>query len=113
MLSSKSAAEMAAALPDVSMKDHFGGDAFYANKRIFATVWHDNNEVNVRLKPTQHHYSQEKGGEAFRVIPNSWGQQGWIAICLEFIEKELFEEALKAAWETSVVKFSVVVGNKT
>lgn len=106
MLSGKIACEIARRLPSVSEKDHFGSDAFYANKRIFATVWHSKNQVNVRLSPDQQRSFLEMDGEALVEIPNAWGGQGWTTVCLEFVERQLFTEVLKAAWETSAVKFS-------
>jgi hypothetical protein len=113
MLSSKMACEIARSLPNVSEKDHFGSDAFYANKRIFATVWHNKNQVNLRLSPEQQYSFLEKDGEAFIEIPNAWGGQGWTTVQLEFIDRALFAAAAKAAWETSAIKFSRTPASKS
>jgi hypothetical protein len=61
------ACESVKKLPDISIKDHFGSDAFSE-------------------------------------IENSWGRQGWTTINLKFIDKNLFEKALKAAWVFSAEK---------
>jgi hypothetical protein len=113
VLSSKSACEIARALPNVSEKDHFGSDAFYANKRIFATVWHNKNQVNVRLTPSQQKTFLETDGEALIEIENAWGKQGWTTVQLDFVDRKLFTEVVKAAWESSAMKMPKASGNKT
>lgn len=104
MLSSKVARKIAQELPGVSEKVHFGGDGFYVNKRIFATLWHDKNEVNVRLSPEQQKAFVEKKAKAFSEVPNAFGRQGWTTIKLEFVDRKLFIQALRAAWENSALK---------
>ena len=79
----------------------FGSDAFYANKRIFATVWHDKNEVNLRLSPEEQRHFLVQDGEGFVEIDNAWGRQGWTTVQLEFVDPKLFEEALYSAWKHS------------
>jgi hypothetical protein len=104
MVRSQTACELARKLPDVSEKDHFGGDAFYANKRIFATVWHEKKQVNLRFSPELQREFLATDGEAFTEIDNAWGRQGWTTAQLEFIDRPLLEKALQAAWEQAGVK---------
>lgn len=107
MISSKIACEVIRKLSsDVSEKDHFGSDAFYANKRIFATVWHKENKVNIRLTPDLQRKFLETDGEAFSEIDNAWGRQGWTTVQLEFVDKGLFSDAVQAAWDSSNIKSS-------
>lgn len=107
MISSKIACEVIRNLSsDVSEKDHFGSDAFYANKRIFATVWHKENKANVRLTPDLQRKFLETDGEAFSEIDNAWGRQGWTTVQLEFVDKSLFSDAVQAAWDSSNIKSS-------
>ena len=103
MLSSKVAQQIASELPGVTGKDHFGSDGLYVNKRIFATVWHDKNEVNLRLNPEQQRNFVAKKAKAFSEIPNAFGRRGWTTIKLEFVDQKLFAQALKAAWENSAL----------
>ncbi len=104
MLSARAAAEIAKSFPEVSVKDHFGGDAYCANKKIFATFWPDKKQVNLMLTPTQQNKFLEIDGEAFSPVPNKWGEKGATTVHLEFVEKEVFRTALKAAWESSNLK---------
>ncbi len=105
-INSKTACDVIRKLPYISEKDHFGSDAFSANKRIFATVWHDKNKVNIRLTPDLQRKFLETDGEAFNEIDNSWGRQGWTIVQLEFIDRNLFSDAVQAAWESSGIKVS-------
>jgi hypothetical protein len=106
MLSSKTACEIARKLPDVSEKGHFGSDAFYANKRIFATVWHDKQQVNVRLSPEQQQAFIRRKPDAFFQIDNAWGRQGWTSIGLADVDRALFKAAIETAWENAVTRSS-------
>lgn len=102
-MTTKAACELARALDDVSEKDHFGSDAFYANKKIFATVWHDKGEVNLRLNTDQQRRFLEEDGESFVEIDNAWGKQGWTRVQLQFADGSVFKEALRAAWSNTSI----------
>jgi len=95
---------MARALDGVTEKDHFGSDAFVANKRIFATVWHNKNEVNLMLnEQQQRELLVRDGSEGFNQLDNAWGKDA-INVQLEFVDPKIFSEALKAAWVNSANK---------
>jgi hypothetical protein len=101
MLTTKLACELAAALPDVTKKDHFGSDAFRTPGGIFATVWHATRTVNLNLTPGQQRRFVELDGEGFTEIDNAWGRQGWTTANLEFLEQGPFVDALRTAWQNS------------
>lgn len=105
--------EMAHALDGVTEKDHFGSDAFMANKRIFATVWHDKNGVNLRLSLKDQRNFMEQDGEGFVEIDNAWGREGWTKVQLEFVDSKLFEDALQAAWRHSAITLKKVNPRKS
>jgi hypothetical protein len=102
MLTAKLACDLAHALPDVTVKDHFGSDAFRTPGGIFATVWHATRTVNLRLTPEQQRRFVEIDGEGFREIDNAWGRQGWTTASLEFLDADQFTAALRVAWQNSV-----------
>jgi hypothetical protein len=104
MLTSKQAGEMAALLPGVTLKDHFGGDAYRTDGGIFATVWHATRSVNLKLTLEQQQRFLAIDGEGFVEIDNAWGRQGWTTANLEFLDCEDFQAALQAAWENSANK---------
>ena len=103
-MNTKNACKLARALENVTEKDHFGSDAFYASKRIFATVWHERGEVNLRLTPESQDHYVGLDGDGFSRIDNAWGRQGWTTAHLEFVEQEVFIQALKKALKKSRAK---------
>ena len=103
-LNIKKVCEIARALEGVSEKDHFGGDAFVANGKIFATVWQKTNTVNLMLNLEQQKQFLSIDGEGFVALNNAWGRKGAIAIQLEFTEQSDFEKALKLAYNNSKKK---------
>lgn len=104
MISTKAACEIIRQIPEVKEKDHFGSDAFSGAGRMFATVWHDEKKVNVRLSPALQKKYLELDSEAFTEIDNSWGRQGWTGIQLDYVDRNLFCEIVKEAWDFSKIK---------
>lgn len=103
MLTSKTACSMTRKLADVTEKDHFGGDGFYANKKIFATVWHEKQQANLKLSPALQVLFSGRAPNAIAPVENAWGRQGWTMFRLSLVDKSLFEEALRAAWVASAI----------
>jgi len=102
-LSTRQVCEMARGFKGVTEKGHFGSDAFVANGRIFATVWHDKSEVNLMLNCEQQNQFLEIDGEGFNQLENAWGDHA-INVQLEFIDRKVFTDALRAAWINSANK---------
>ena len=103
-ISTKKACELARSFEGVTEKDHFGSDAFCAHGRIFATVWHDKNEVTLMLDENQQkEFLARDGSEGFCTLKNSWGRNA-IKVRLEFTDRKIFLEALRMAWMNSVNK---------
>lgn len=98
-LNTRTACEMARALEGVTEKDHFGSDAFVAFGRIFATVWHDKNEVNLMLSQELQRQVLSIDGEGFAQIDNAWGRAGATKAQLDFVDSKDFAWALKLAWD--------------
>src|SRR5262249_4329525 len=98
--------EMARAFDGVTEKDHFGSDAFVANGRIFATVWHDKNQVNLMINEEQQRAILVRDdSEGFVPREDGWGKMA-IGIRLEEVNPKIFAEALEAAWVNSKNKRS-------
>ena len=91
----------------MTVKDHFGSDAFSANKRMFITIWHESNSANLRLNSELQKKFLELDGEAFTMIDNHWGSIGWTSVHFKYVEKEDFLAAVKAAYEFSAEKIAV------
>jgi hypothetical protein len=105
-LSPNKVCEMARTFEGVTEKDHFGSDAFFANGRIFATVWHDKDEVNLMLNQEQQRsLLVDDNGEGFKQIENAWGKNA-INVQLDAVDPKVLAEALRVAWLNSANKRS-------
>lgn len=103
-LTSQLACEIARSFEGVTEKDHFGSDAFSAGGRMFATVWHGKNEVNLMFTPALQRQFLEIDGEGFSAVPNKWGEKGATTAHLHYLERDVFEKALRAAWDCGIAK---------
>ena len=104
MLTARQACKLAQALPDVTMQDHFGSDAFRTPGGIFATVWHDKNTVNLMLTPEQQRRFVATDPAGFVAIDNAWGSKGATTAMLAVVDRGQFVEALRTAWHNSAQK---------
>lgn len=99
-MNTKLAYSLASALPNVTIKDHFGSDAF-STKRMFLTLWSDSNKASIRLSPEKQQEFLSIDGEGFTAIDNAWGRMGWTSVNLEYVDKADFKAALEFAWSFS------------
>ncbi|HEX5047695.1 MAG TPA: hypothetical protein VFX89_11285 [Gammaproteobacteria bacterium] len=104
MLTTKQACELARALPDATVTDHFGSEAFRTPGGIFATVWHDQNTANLMLTPEQQRRFVALDVAGFVAIDNAWGRKGATTANLGAVDREQFVEALRTAWHNSAEK---------
>lgn len=88
-------------LENVTEKEHFESLGYFANNRMFATVWKEKKEVNLRLRPSEQRRVLLIDGEGFAEIHNAWGKQGWTKVQLECVEEKDFETAVLSAYEHS------------
>lgn len=103
-ITTRQVCQLARSFDGVTEKDHFGSDAFCANGRIFATVWHDKKRVTLMLNEEQQKsFLSRDGSEGFIQMENSWGRNA-IGTDLETIDPDIFREALHAAWLNSANK---------
>jgi hypothetical protein len=105
-LTTRAVCKLAEKFEGVTIKDHFGSDAYCANGRIFATVWHDKGRVTLMLNQEQQNsFLLRDGSEGFIQLNNAWGRDA-ISVDLDSTDVELFTEALKMAWVNSANKRS-------
>jgi hypothetical protein len=105
-LTTSAVCKLAEKFEGVTVKNHFGSVAYCANGRIFATVWHDKERVNLMLNQEQQKFFLLRdGSEGFIQINNAWGRDA-IGVDLASTDADLFTEALKMAWLNSANKRS-------
>ena len=88
---------IALALEGTIEAPHFDRRAFKA-RRIFATLAADDLTANIRFPPEEQELRCEMQPEAYRKIPNKWGDSGWTAATLSALTLDDLKVALTSAW---------------
>jgi YjbR len=76
---------------------HFDRRAFKA-RRIYATLAADGLTANIRFPPEEQELRCEMQPEAYRKIPNKWGDSGWTTATLSALTLDDLKIALTSAW---------------
>jgi YjbR len=85
------------ALDGTTETPHFERTAFKV-ARIYATLAPDGPTANLALSPDEQELKCIAAPEAFRPVPNKWGQQGWTTADLGALTPAELENALELAW---------------
>ncbi len=88
---------MALSLEGTSEAPHFDRRAFKA-RRIFATLAADGLTANIRFPPEEQELRCEMQPDAYRKIPNKWGDAGWTTATLSALDADELRVALASAW---------------
>ena len=67
--------------------------------RIYATLAPDGLTANLKFAPDEQELKCITAPDAFRPVPNAWGQQGWTTVMLAELGPEELQAALELAWQ--------------
>lgn len=97
---------LALSFPETTEEPHFEKISFRVRKKIFATFDEVKNTASLKLSgPDQDIFSLVDLSIIYPVA-NKWGQQGWTTVEMKKVKKQLFMEALSAAYCEVVPKSS-------
>lgn len=94
-------------MPEVQEVLHWGTPAFRTKKRIFATLWPDQNPGNPALSKPSANFGftpEEQAAfcnsapDSFAPVTGGWGRQGWTTVNLHKVKKKMLESAIQCAW---------------
>jgi hypothetical protein len=77
---------------------HFDRTAFKV-ARIYATLAPDGLTANLKFSRDEQELKCITAAEAFRPVPNAWGQQGWTTAALAALSPAELKNALELAWQ--------------
>ena len=89
--------KLALALEGTTHAPHFDRTAFKV-KRTFATLSADGLSANFKFTPDEQALKCTVAPDAFTVIPNGWGRQGWTTGILARLTADELKGALEMAW---------------
>jgi hypothetical protein len=95
---------MALALDGVLEAAHMGHPDFRVQKRIFATLHHDDRFGMVTLTPEQQREYIDQHPDTFAPEAGAWGQAGCTRVQLASADEEVVGEAMTLAWQNAVKK---------
>jgi len=94
---------MALALKGTSEAPHFDRAAFKV-QRIYVTLSADGRSANFKFTPDEQQFKCMMAPDAFGVLPNAWGAQGWTTAALSKLSRAELKSALETAWAHAVRK---------
>ena len=80
---------------------HMGHPDFRIDKRIFASLHHEDQFGMVKLTPDQQASFIEGYPNAFMPEAGAWGRQGCTRVILKAVTEEAAGEALTLAWQNT------------
>jgi predicted DNA-binding protein (MmcQ/YjbR family) len=95
--------ELALSLPGAEEKAHFDRAAFRTKKRIFATMVEKEALVCLMLSEIEQSVFTAFDKTIIYPVPNKWGQKGATYVELSKVKKSVLKDALKKAYERSLV----------
>jgi len=104
MVSLSTLREVALSYPEATEEPHFEKTSFRVNKKIFATYDFNNNRACVKLSELDQKVFSTSDGDNIYPVHNSWGTQGWTFIEMKTVRKDIFIDALTAAYCTVASK---------
>lgn len=90
--------KLALSFPETKEAPHFGKISFRVNKKIFATYDESNGIVSLKLSAVDQNVFSTADRTAIYPVDNKWGKQGWTLIETRKVNKDLFADALTAAY---------------
>jgi hypothetical protein len=102
MATAKQFRSVALSLEGTVEAPHFDRRAFKA-RRIYATLAADETSVNIRFSPEEQEFRCEVQPDAYRKIPNKWGDAGWTTAVLSALSVDDLRVALTSAWRHQAI----------
>jgi len=94
---------IALSLAGTTTTPHFDRTAFKV-ARIYATLAPDEQTANLKLAPDEQELKCLVAPDAFAVISNAWGRQGWTTVTLAKLSATELRAALEMAWRHAAPK---------
>ena len=76
----RAAKAMALDMPGTAEKDHHGRPSFSVKKKIYLTLWPEDQKAVMKFTLEQQALLSEEHPDAFAPVPNKWGQHGWTEV---------------------------------
>lgn len=96
--------QLALSLEGVETMPHFHLRSFRVKKKIFATLWEQENRVMLKLPLAEQSVFCQLDPVVFFPVPGGWGKKGATFVELKKVSKSLLREALNLAYTQALQK---------
>jgi hypothetical protein len=93
--------KLALSLPEAVESAHMNHPDFRVRRKIFATLWPDQNLGVVMLKPEQQASLITRAPTTFEPVTGGWGKRGATTVYLDSADERMVSEALLIAWRNA------------
>lgn len=90
---------LALSLPETSESEHMGHPDFRVRKKIFATLWPDDETGVVLVTPEEQAGLIDAHPAIFTPVKGGWGRRGSTQVRLRAADERTLFEALGVAWQ--------------
>ena len=98
MVSIKHFKELALSFPETVEHPHFEKTSFRFRKKIFATLSEETSLAVIKLSAVDQSVFSSFDKTIIYPVENKWGKQGWTAINLKKVRKNMLKDALTTAY---------------
>ncbi len=98
MVNQKSFRETALSFPEAIEVPHFGIPSFRVNKKIFTTLWVNENKAMIKLPVNEQSVFCSFDSKIIYPVPGSWGKQGATFFELSKVKKSMLKDALTISY---------------
>jgi predicted DNA-binding protein (MmcQ/YjbR family) len=95
---------LALSFPHTEEQPHFEKPSYRHNGKIFATYHADTHRAMLKLTPIQQSVYHAYNPGIFIPVPGAWGAKGYTLVEISKVPKDIFKEALIAAYEGVAAK---------
>jgi len=96
--------KIALSFPDTEELPHFDLTSFRVKKKIFATFHEKHNRAMVKLSLADQSVFCAYDKNIFFPVPGGWGKGGATFVDMNKVRKDMFKDALAAAYESVSAK---------
>jgi predicted DNA-binding protein (MmcQ/YjbR family) len=104
MVSQQVFRQLALSFADAEEQPHFHLPSFRVKKKIFATLWEQENRAMLKLSPVDQSVFCSYDNTVFFPVPGGWGKKGATFVDLGKVKKGMLKDALSNAYNEVVKK---------
>ncbi|GHM99539.1 hypothetical protein WSM22_10290 [Cytophagales bacterium WSM2-2] len=112
MVDVETARTLCLSLPEANEYDHFDKPAYRVKKKIFATLWLDDQRAVLKLSKAEQPELCEAYPTSVFPVKGAWGKLGWTYVDLSKVTETALKKLLMVAWTNVAPKMLIKKSKK-